>query len=264
MINKLRTAWRHFKHMYRLPDRFERFELIVNTAHMSPVDRHVTMHLATSHHAVYAISYAHWRTKRINKILELYGPEWFLGKRVLELGSGLSDIGAFFADLGASVLCLEGRNDTAQIARLKHRNVCNFNVEVFDLEEDFTTFGKFDMIIHFGLLYHIPDVEKHLARCFSMANEVVLETVVCDSSDPMRIELVQERKDVIEEAMHGTGSRPSAAFVERIAKENGFRPQMVTTSDLNVGNQFVYDWISRDDGDLGGWRKRRFWKISAS
>ncbi|RBW57679.1 bifunctional 2-polyprenyl-6-hydroxyphenol methylase/3-demethylubiquinol 3-O-methyltransferase UbiG [Ruegeria sp. A3M17] len=263
ILSKVRAGWLRFQQMYRFSDRFERFELIVNTAHMSPIERHVTMAMATNRHAVYAISYAHWRVKRINKILELYGQDWFDGKRVLELGSGLSDIGAFFADLGADVLCLEGRNETAQMARLKHRRVPNLKVEVFDLEQDFTNFGKFDMIIHFGLLYHIPQVEEHLAQCFSMTREVVLETVVCDSDDPMRIELVPEEKDVIEEAMHGMGSRPSAAFVERIARENKFEPTMIATQDLNVGDQFVYDWKSKNDGDLGGWRNRRFWRMSS-
>ncbi len=262
VFNLMRAAIRRARQVLRFSDRFDRFEMIVNTAHLSPIDRHVAMHMASTKHAVYAISYAHWRVNRINMMLKLYGQDWFTGKRILELGSGLSDIGAFFADLGAEVLCLEGREDTAAFARLKHRNVERLKIEVQDLERDFARFGKFDLIIHFGLLYHIPEVEAHLRRCFGMCDEMVLETVVCDSNDPSRLELVPERADVIEEAMHGMGSRPSPAYVERIAQEAGFAPEMIKSADLNVGDQFVYDWEAKNDGDLGGWRNRRFWRFS--
>ena len=37
------------------------------------------------------------------------GFDFFKGKKILELGAGHGDIGAFFAELGADVLCLDGR-----------------------------------------------------------------------------------------------------------------------------------------------------------
>ncbi|NNM72026.1 class I SAM-dependent methyltransferase [Enterovirga aerilata] len=261
-LNAKRAASDTFWGLKRLPWNFDRFEKLVFTAALSPIDQYVALNIAMRNDAIFEVSYAYWRIKRINKILEIYGEDFFRGKRILELGSGLSDIGAFFADLGAEVLCLEGRQETVRLARLKHRKVDRLRIEQHDLEQDFSRFGRFDLLIHFGLLYHIPDVDGHLSRCFAMADEIVLESVVCDSTNPEKIVLVEGNSNVIEECLHGTGSRPSPSYVERIAEENGFLVARHFTSDLNVDRLFVYDWEHKNDGNLGGWRNRRFWRFS--
>ena len=55
-----------------------------------------------------------------------------------------------------------------------------------------------------------------------MSDEIVLETVVCDSTDPYKICYFKENKNVDEEALEGTGSCPSPFYIERIANENNF------------------------------------------
>lgn len=257
---KLRSM---FGELSLLPGEFERFQLLVNTSTLSPIDRHVALHTAIRTDAIFAVSYAYWRTARINKLLEIYGVDYFPGKRILELGSGLSDIGAFFAELGAEVMCLEGRQETVTFARLKHRNVKGLAIHQFDLEQDFTRFGRFDLVVNFGLLYHIKGVDDHLARCFGTAREVVLETVVCDSLDPHRILYVEEPSSVLEQSLHGVGSRPSPFYVERVAREHGFQVDRHFTSDLNFRDRFIYDWPHKDDGSHGDWKKRRFWRLHA-
>lgn len=258
---RMGAAFQAGVNLFRVPRAFERFQLLVFTGHMSPVDRHVTLSLATRDDAIFAVSYADWRTKRINKLLELYGVDWFAGKRVLELGSGLSDIGAFFADLGAEVVCLEGRQETVTFARLKHRDVPRLTIAQCDLEGDFSQYGRFDLIIHFGLLYHIREVDAHMARCFDLADEVVLESVVCDSTDPECILYVPEPAQVAEQSLHGVGSRPSPFYVERLAAERGFAADRHFTADLNHKNMYIYDWPHRNDESHGDWRKRRFWRF---
>ena len=262
LSNARRAAVEALWGMKRLPWNFDRFEKLVFPATLSPIDQYVALNVAMRNDALFEISYAYWRIKRLNKMLEIYGEDYFAGKRILELGSGLADIGAFFADLGAEVLCVEGRKETIRLARLKHRKVPRLRIEQHDLEQDFSHLGRFDLIIHFGLLYHIPDVAGHLKQCFAMSDEIILESVVCDSTDPDKIVLVQGNASVIEECLHGTGSRPSPAYVERIAEENGFSVARHFTPDLNVDKLFVYDWQHRNDGNLGGWKNRRFWRFS--
>ena len=65
----------------------------------------------SKHH--FAGHYDKWRLVRINKVLELFGVDYFKGKKILELGAGHGDMGAFFCELGANVLCLEGRLENA-------------------------------------------------------------------------------------------------------------------------------------------------------
>lgn len=244
----------------RIEDQLDRLEQIVLVAPLSPIDRHVTLQAAYRRDALYDMSYPKWRTKRIAKLLELYGADWFSGKRVLELGAGLGEIGAFFAELGAEVVCLEGRAEQVEFARLKHRRVPNLTIEQFDLEQDFSGFGHFDLILHLGLLYHLSDIDTHLSVCFGMADEIVLETVVCDSNDPNKVVYFEGRKDVIEESIHGAACRPSPFYVERLAKQNGFEVERHFTADLNAGH-FIYDWAHKNDGDLGEFNLRRAWRL---
>ena len=56
----------------------------------------------------------------------MYGIDYFKNKNVLELGGGHGEIGAFFAELGANVLCLDGREQNVNFANLKHRKLNNF------------------------------------------------------------------------------------------------------------------------------------------
>ncbi len=210
-------------------------------------------------------SYGPWRDRRCRKILELYGRGYFAGKKILELGSGHGDIGAFLARLGADVLCVEGRARNVALARAKHANLTGIRFVQFDLDQDFSRFGRFDLIVNLGLLYHLKNVDAHLRCCFALADEMVLESVVCDSLDAHEILLVPERADVDEEAMGGMGSRPSPFYIERLATENGFGITRCFTADLNYGHQFRYDWRHGNDGrPSGDFVLRRFWRFRKS
>jgi SAM-dependent methyltransferase len=169
---------------------------------LSPIDRYVVCSGIFNNQALFDPVYEDWRIKRLNKMLEIYGIDYFKGRKILELGGGHGDIGAFFAELGADVLSLDGRIQNVNFARLKHLKVANLRFAQFNLEHNFSSFGRFDLIINFGLLYHLKDVENHLKCCFSVADDIILETVVCDSSDPDKIVLCQERSEIEQAAAH--------------------------------------------------------------
>lgn len=240
----------------------DRSDLVQIDLSLPPVERHLAYAALANGDGLFHHSYHDWRTRRIDKLLELYGVDYFNGRRILELGCGHAEIGAFFADLGAHVLSVDGRPKNINYARLRHRNVARLRLEMHDLEEDFSAVGRFDLIINFGLLYHLRDVSTHLRRCFALADDMVLETVVCDSSDPDLVILRDENPEVDEEALRGVGSRPSPFFVERVAAESGFAVERIFSSELNSGGQFRYDWQHRNDGsphdDLVN---RRFWRF---
>jgi SAM-dependent methyltransferase len=232
------------------------------TANLGPVERHVAYSIVLNRKGLFHPRYHGWRITRCRKILELYGIEYFEGKKILELGAGHADIGAFFAALGADVLSLEGRAQNVNFARLKHRQVAGIRIEQFDLNEDFSMFGTFDLIINFGLLYHLANVDDHLKRCFAMANEMVLETVVCDSTDPHKLVLLSSDTNEDQLSVAGTGSRPSPFYVERIARENNMEYVRCFASDLNYTDQFRYDWPHKDDNRLSeDYVLRRFWRL---
>jgi SAM-dependent methyltransferase len=229
----------------------------------SPIDRHIIASSLVLSRGLFDPSYEEWRIVRINKILEIFGIDFFNGKRLLELGTAHGHIGAFFAQLGAHVVALDGRTQNVNYAKLKHRKISGIEFHEFNLEHNFSKFGRFDLIINFGLLYHLKNVDEHVRCCFRMADDMLLETVVCDSLDPYRVQLCDERQHVNEEALCGIGSRPSPAYVERLASDNGFKVVRYFTRDLNVSDQFVYDWEHGNNDSLGNpWRLRRFWRLT--
>ncbi|WP_095820806.1 methyltransferase [Mesorhizobium sp. WSM3859] len=261
-IEVLRGIRRLPDHVTHLGRRLDHLERNVMVAPLSPIDRHIALQTAFRSDALYDLTYAHWRTTRIAKLIELYGLDNLPRLKILELGAGLCEIGAFLAELGADVTCLEGRPEQVSFARLKHRSVPRLRIEQCDLEGEFSHYGRFDLILHFGLLYHIGEVDEHMARCFAMTDDMVLETVVCDSTDPYKLVKVPGRAEVIEESIHGYACRPSAAYVERLAEQAGFSVERHFSKDLNASDgQFVYDWEPKNDGDLGDFRKRRFWRF---
>lgn len=238
---------------------------------LSPIDKHIFYTGLIDRKGLFHNSYENWRVRRCNKIIEIYGLGYFKGKRILELGAGHGDIGAFFAELGAQVLCLDGRSQNVNFAALKHRKIPNIGFKQFNLEQDFSSVGRFDLIINFGLIYHLRNVNSHLRCCFSIADDMLVETVVCDSTDPNKIFFCEERQEVDEEALEGTGSRPSPFYIERIAHENNFEVLRYFTADLNSGQenpteyQFRYDWKHKNDDSFnahfGGPDLRRFWRF---
>ena len=230
---------------------------------LSPIERHVAIQIASRKDGVFQPSYDAWRVTRINKLLALYGLEWFAGKRVIELGCGHADIGAFLAELGADVLCIDGREENIAFAKLKHRKVRRLDYMVADLDSTFPALGRCDLLVHFGLLYHLRDVDAHLAQCWDLAEEIVLETVVCDSLDPNKIVYLDRDLLVNSRGLHGVQNRPSPFYVERLAKAAGYEIERCFTSDLNSGT-FLYDWAHKNNGHLGGFGQRRMWRLHRS
>lgn len=264
MLSKIKKLYRSI--VYDLPEltrAAKRIDLQLQNIIASPIDRYIALGSFYNREGLFLERYDEWRIKRISKILEIYGADFFKDKTILELGSGLGDIGAFFAELGATVVCLDGRIQNVRFATLKHRNIPNFKCLHFNLEHDFSEFGRFDCILNFGLLYHLKNVESHLACCFKMSDDVVLETVVCDSTDPYKIDHCAEDNRINEESLEGTGSRPSPFYVERIAAENSFGTIRYFTEDLNIDSLYNYNW-RHDTGENPGdnYRLRRFWRFT--
>src|SRR5690242_4140 len=86
----------------------DRSDLLKLDLSLAPIDRHLARVALANRDGLFHHSYHDWRTKRIDKLLELYGADYFVGRNILELGCGHAEIGAFFADLGADVLAVDG------------------------------------------------------------------------------------------------------------------------------------------------------------
>lgn len=207
--------------------------------------------------------YRGWRPKRIQKIEQIFGKEFFKDKTILELACGYGDIGKHFKEnLGAKVTFAEGREE-----HIPHIIENNPECEVIHLNQEnpWQLEEKFDIIIHFGVMYHLENWKQDLECTLKHSNLIILESEIADSYDP-KFEQKFIDPESYDQSIHPDrkATRPSAGYVESVFKENGFSFVRYDDSDLNDGLH-RYDWlvtgnaerpgVTRNDG--GG--LRRFW-----
>lgn len=200
--------------------------------------------------------YEYWRMKRVTAIVEYYGESWFRGKKVLELGCGYGDIGHIFATLGAEVVFAEGRAENCEVLRRRYpgSRIYQMNCEN---EWPFPEDEQFDLILHMGLLYHLNNFEFSLEKCLAHTRRLVLETEVCDSTDPNLILKPIEQSENYDQSLTGQGSRPSAAYLEHFLTVRNWDYEQVKDSRCNAMFH-VYDWPVKNTNT---WCHglRRFW-----
>ena len=177
-----------------------------------------------------------WQINRINFILSKYPKEFFKGKRILEVGAYNGYIGAYFNALGAEVHCLEGRLEN--VVKIKN-DYPQITSEVANLDTDEWTWGKWDIIINFGLYYHLERFHKeHLNNCIQNCDVLFFETVVYDSYEP---EIYFRQEDGDDQSLTLIGGTPSTLYVENIFNESNVTYKKYTDPFLN-NYQHKYDW----------------------
>lgn len=214
-------------------------------------------------------SYAERRMRRISKILEIFGVEWFKGKNILDIGGGVGDIGAFFACLGARVVSAEYRASNRNFASIRYRNIPNFKTVFFDGEKDFTHLrkyagdtpdSKFDLVLCLGFLEVIADVNNVIRCSRELSNIIILETQVCDSVDPEILLYADMPQGLDDYPIGNKGARPSPFYIENEFMKCGWMYERHFSADLNTSG-FLYDWSHKNTGAFGKERKAfaRFW-----
>lgn len=198
--------------------------------------------------------YVKWRENRIAKILKIFSENFFQNKTILELAAGHGHVGESFLKLGSRVTFAEGRQE--HIKQLKEKfpesEIIHLNQdEVWNLDK------KFDIVIHWGVLYHLNNWQQDLSSALAHANLIFLESEVSDSDDPAFDQKVSESG--YDQAINQTGSRPSANFIEKIILEAGGKFTRYDDNELN-SDFHSYDWKVEN---TKSWRSglRRFWII---
>jgi SAM-dependent methyltransferase len=197
--------------------------------------------------------YDEWRAKRIAAIIGHYGSSFFLKKTLLEVGCGYGDIGNVFSKLGAEVTCSEARPHHLKVIRRRYPEV---SVVQADLDSEWP-FKEFDIVIHMGVLYHLSSYIEPIKNACRSCRHMILETEVSDSDDPTYAPLVKEGG--FDQALNGTGIRPSADAIEAVLRDCGMRYERVTDDRCNSGIH-RYDWpVTNSKTWVSG--LRRFWFV---
>ena len=225
-----------------------------------------------------------WQENRIKFILSLYDESFFKGKKILELGAFHGDIGNYFSKLGADVTCVEGLYGNYKVICEKYPHIKSLNL---NLDTDEWEFGEFDIIINFGLFYHLENHhEEHLKNCLNNCDLLFFESVILDSNDS---KIYFREESGIDQSLSEVGGTPSAKYVENIFIDSNFKYQRFDYVELDgVGasppadkpplfkehqkdlwvksgtlkiqryNPHIYSWLEENSDIFDGY-KRRFW-----
>lgn len=191
-----------------------------------------------------------WRMKRIDKILSIFSKEYFQSKKILELGAGFGGNGKIFESFGANVTYAEGLQE-------------NFdkiigNKILLDQDKKWNLNETFDIVIHWGVLYHLDNWQQDLECTLNHTNCIFLESEVSDSDDPNFEIKTQEAG--YDQALNKIGSRPSANKIENFLLSKGAKFTRYDDSDLTA-DFHCYDWKVTNSKS---WRHglRRFWVVT--
>ena len=205
-------------------------------------------------------TYVEWNKVRFGWLLNKYGSGYFQGKTILELGAGSGALGQKFARCGAKVTCVEGRFNHVRSGRKLYPKLKFVHMNL-EKKGELLNLGKFDIVIHFGTLYHLKNYESNLREALQLCRKVMfLETEVMDSTED-EVLMIEENKKSPDQAISGFGAKPSPANVERIIRSCGFRPKVQLDAKLNLEELHVYDWELQNSK---AWKpgRRRFWVVT--
>jgi len=163
------------------------------------------------------------------------------GKRVLEVGAGVGRLTGFFETLNCSILSTDGRPENVEVIRshYPHRQTA-----IVDLEtaEDLSHLGVFDVIFCYGTLYHLQDPDHALQVLAPLCRELFLLETCVTPGDELAINLAPEDQANPNQALSGTGCRPTRPWImTTLQKYFGFA--YVTTHQPTFPD-YDLDWHS--------------------
>lgn len=152
----------------------------------------------------------------------------FKGKTILELGSGPGDIAEYLLKEGAYVTSVDGREENIKSAYSKHA-FKKWNGYVYDLEKNISPgLTKYDIIIAYGILYHLSDPKAFIQRIQSLNSQLFLLSTCVTSefnenhanSNQAGICLIPEPSSNGTQALNGLGCRPNRRWLWRLLQNN--------------------------------------------
>lgn len=199
-----------------------------------------------------------WNQSRLTFVLNYFGADWFEGKSVLEVAAGHGQIGDALANLGSRVISTDAR--AVHVDAIKERGRIAY---IMNQEEPWTIDGYFDLIIHWGVLYHLDHWKEDLREALLRTKMLCLETEIFPSDDPTFEHKRDEPSTQYDQSFSGKGTQPSAEHVEAWLVENGASYMRYDLPELNAG-PMQYDWDLKqymEKGVPGQTVPRRFWMI---
>ena len=169
------------------------------------------------------------------------------GRTVLEVGSGIGLLTAFFEERNCQILSTEARKTNAdeQRRRFPHRHV-----EIADLSKpgSHDGFGKFDVVFCYGTLYHLSNPALAIRDLASVCNNYFLLETCVWPDDNGQINAVAEPVEALDQSVEGLGCRPARDWV--MAELKKYFPHVYVTVTQPGHPDFPLKWPVVQTGRL--------------
>jgi SAM-dependent methyltransferase len=197
----------------------------------------------------YARGFTEARQATLRDVLPTLRQQADLGT-ALDAGCGVGYFSGFLRDLGFRVLAFDGRQENVQEARRRYPDIEFHTANIED--PNVQGLGCFDLVVCFGLLYHLENPFRAIRNLFGLARKVVL---IESFSVPSPLPVVQlwDEGAVEDEALNRVAFYPSEACLVKMLYRAGFK--------------FVYRFNPlpvHQDFTETPWRKRRRTMLAGS
>jgi hypothetical protein len=176
---------------------------------------------------------------------------------LLEISAGHANLSRLFLYSDFEITCTDGREEHI---KWMNDNFPTIKTIRINLDNIYPELKKYNIVIHFGVLYHLADPLKHL-RDFLIKQDfdhLFLETEVANYLDEnFVLKLVEDGYD---QSMSYIGGRPSANAIEKILKE--FDLNWTRHDNINLNSTpHNYNWTEIDTPETYRIGMRRFYHI---
>jgi SAM-dependent methyltransferase len=90
----------------------------------------------------------------------------------LDVGSGVGDFSKFLSDLGFRVEAVDGRVENVAESKRRYPEITHHTANVEDLPA--AEMGTFDLVLCFGLLYHVENPFRAIRNLYSVTGKILL------------------------------------------------------------------------------------------
>jgi len=155
-------------------------------------------------------------------------------RTALDAGCGVGYFSQLLQEMGLRVTAFDARPENVAEARRRHPGI---DFHVADAEElRPQEFGAFDLVLCFGLLYHLENPVRAVRRLHAMCGKLLLIESVC-VPEPAPLLYLRDEAAAEDQALNAVACYPSQGALFKMAYRAGF-PAVYRTTHLPEHEDF--------------------------
>jgi tRNA (mo5U34)-methyltransferase len=140
-------------------------------------------------------------------------------RTALDAGCGVGYFSGLLQQMGFEVSAFDGRQDNVEEARRRHPGVRFFVADIDELKVE--KLGTFDLVLCFGLLYHLENPLRAVRRLHAVTGKVLLIESVC-GPEQAPLFYMRDEPALEDQALNAVACYPSEGALVKMAYTAGF------------------------------------------